>query len=267
MNTKDFKSKIWRFYKNKKRILPWRKTRDSYKILVSEIMLQQTQVSRVLPKYNEFIERFPTLESLAKASPKSVLAAWSGLGYNRRALYLHNTAKILTEKFGGRVPQSKEALSTLPGVGKNTAGAIYSFSFNKPSVFIETNIRSVFLHEWFPKRKIVSDKEIFPLIEKTLPKKDFRAWYYALMDYGAYLKKSFPNPSQRSAHHTKQTPFKKSNRYARGVIVKTLLSEKSLSKEALCKKTSLEKKVIEKNLAALQEEGFLVRKEKEFSLR
>jgi len=267
MDEKEFKKKIFGFYKKNGRVLPWRKTRNSYKILVSEIMLQQTQVSRVLPKYQAFIKQYPDIGALAKASKKDVISIWSGLGYNRRALYLHSIACIVLEKYSGRIPKDPKILSALPGIGENTAGAIYCFSQNKPILFIETNIRSVFLHEWFPKKKKVHDKEIIPLIEKTLDTKNSREWYYALMDYGAYLKKNHKNPSRKSAHHIKQIPFEKSNRYIRGNILKILLSGKTFSVDALQKKIQRKKTLIRKNLLSLEKEGFIVRKKNLFLIR
>ena len=203
-----FQKTVWDYYNsplNKTRhALPWRKTKDPYKILVSEIMLQQTQVERVVPKYSAFLARFPDAASLAPGSIAEVLTLWSGLGYNRRALFLKRAAEAVVSSLGGKFPKDADALQKLPGVGPYTASAFATSSYNQPYIFIETNIRAVFLHEFFPEAGDISDAELMPLIEKALPKDErFREWYWALMDYGAYLKKAFPTPSQRSKHHAK----------------------------------------------------------------
>ena len=214
-----FQKKVWAYYKKHGRHdLPWRKTKDPYKILVSEVMLQQTQVARVIPKYEAFLKAFPNVQALAKASPQAVLKLWSGLGYNRRALYLKRAAEAVAREYKGVFPKEAEELEKLGGIGPYTARAVATFSHDMPYVCIETNIRTVFLHEFYPKSKDVSDKKLIPLIEQSLPKKQFRQWYWALMDYGTYLKKSIPNPSRASAHHTKQSTFEGSVRQMRGYI-------------------------------------------------
>lgn len=224
MDTKIFQKKIWKFYKEHGRhALPWRKTTNPYRILVSEIMLQQTQVDRVLPKYKEFIKAFPTRTKLANATLKEVLLHWNGLGYNRRGKYLWESVQ--------KGPIPKTTLEALPGVGPYTARAVSVFAYGNREVFIETNIRAVFIHEFFNDKEGVDDKEIFPYIEKTLPKKNIREWYWALMDYGSYLKKNNPNPSRKSKHHAKQSTFKGSLREARGDIVRQVLTKNVLEKE------------------------------------
>src|SRR5665213_252944 len=227
----SFKKTIWQYYKKHGRsLIPWRKTRDPYKILVSELMLQQTQVSRVTPKYLAFIKKFPTFKSLAEASVPSVLEMWQGLGYNRRALYLKKTAEIVQEKYKGKLPHNLELLIELPGIGKNTAAAICAYSFNLPVVFIETNIRRIFIHFFFPNKKQVDDTEILKLVQKTLDQKNPREWYWALMDYGSFLKTQVENPNRKSKHYTKQSKFKGSDREIRGKILRILLKEKIISK-------------------------------------
>ncbi|MGI5940524.1 MAG: A/G-specific adenine glycosylase [Thermoleophilia bacterium] len=205
------------------RDLPWRRTWDPYKILVSEIMLQQTQVSRVLPKYQEFLTRFPDIYSLAEAPTAAVLETWLGLGYNRRALNLQRTAQTVTAVHGGSLPRSPVILRTLPGIGPATAAAIAAFAYQIAVPFIETNIRSAFLHVFFPDRHQVPDADILPLVEATLDRKDPRTWYYALMDYGAWLKKIGVNPSRASKHHSRQTPFAGSRRQLRSQIIRLFL--------------------------------------------
>jgi A/G-specific adenine glycosylase len=213
--------------------LSWRKTLNPYRILVSEMMLQQTQVSRVMTKYREFVRRFPTIRAVARAPLRKVLKTWSGLGYNRRALALKRAAEIIVTCYKGRIPRDRESLVRLPGIGETTASAIRVFSFNLPAVFIETNIRTVFIHFFGRRRKMINDKELLPLIEQTRDTRNPRRWFYALMDYGAMLKKRYPNPSRRSAHHTKQSRFQGSNREARGTIVKALTRGSVTLKERL----------------------------------
>ena len=206
-----------------------------YFVLVSEFMLQQTQSARVAPKYTEFLKRFPTLGALASAPARDVLAAWQGLGYNRRALALHNAAKEIVTRHYGRVPRSYEDLVALPGIGPYTAGAIQAFAFNEPVIFIETNIRRAYLDYFFPNQENVKDADIAPLVAATLDTSNPREWYYALMDYGAALGRTFINANRRSAHYTKQSPFEGSARQLRARILRTLLAgrqtEASLIKE------------------------------------
>lgn len=227
MNTstslKNFKKEVFIYYKSHKRSLPWRYISDPYKILVSEIMLQQTQVDRVIPFYQNFITHFPTIESLAKAPLKEVLQVWSGLGYNRRAKNLHSTAKMLVKEPYGQIPTTISELMSLPGIGPYTAGAILAFAFNIPETIIETNIRSVFIHHFFLNKNDIHDSDLLPLITKTLDKENPREWYYALMDYGTHIKKVFKNPSLKSKHHQKQEKFRGSDRELRGEMIRLLI--------------------------------------------
>jgi len=231
---KAFKTSIRAYYKRAGRHdLPWRNiaaaadgTRDPYRILVSEVMLQQTQVSRVLKKYDEFLKEFPTVNALAKAPVAKVLRVWQGLGYNRRALLLKRAAEAVVRDFQGTFPRTAAELESLPGIGQSTRGALMAFAFSAPTAFIETNIRAVFLHFFFKGKKRVHDRDILPLIERTLDRVNPREWYYALMDYGVYLKLSLPNPSRRSAHHVRQSPFEGSNRQVRAEIVRFMLGKR-----------------------------------------
>ncbi len=222
---RQFQGKILNFYSNNKRNFSWRETTDPYKILVSEIMLQQTQTQRVITKYEEFLKTFPTLETLAQSSTQILLTAWQGLGYNRRALYLKKIAEIVMHEYNGILPKSSNELLKLPGIGKNTAGSIMAFAYNAPSVFIETNIRRVFIHEFFYDKTDIHDTEILTLIKQTLPRENIREWYYALMDYGAYIAKQVPNPNRKSRHYTKQSKFEGSLRQIRGKILKILIEK------------------------------------------
>lgn len=219
----EFKEVVWDYYHEHGRDLPWRHAEpdgsfDPYKIMVSEIMLQQTQAARVIPKYHEFLTKFPTVNSLAEASLSDVLTAWSGLGYNRRAKFLWQTA----QKIAGPFPDTLESLVALPGIGTNTAGAILAYSFNKPVVFVETNIRTVYIHYFFADHTDIHDKNILSLVEATLDKEYPREWYWALMDYGVYIKATVGNTSRNSKHYAKQSSFKGSKRQIRGLIIRTL---------------------------------------------
>ncbi|KKU53341.1 MAG: hypothetical protein A3G60_03455 [Candidatus Ryanbacteria bacterium RIFCSPLOWO2_12_FULL_47_9c] len=225
LGTKQFRSHILAWYKQYGRHdLPWRKTRDPYKILVSEVMLQQTQTDRVKEKYKLFLTKFPTVTSLARAPTRTVLAAWSGLGYNRRALYLHRATQKIARDFHGRFPQTPEMLEMLPGVGPYTARAVCAFAWNKPEIFIETNIRRVFIYFHFKNRARVPDSDILPMIARTLDHTNPRCWYWALMDYGAGALKEIPNPNRKSRHYTRQSRFEGSQRYARAKILQFVLA-------------------------------------------
>ena len=222
----QFKELIYDYYKEHGRSFPWRLSWDPYHILISEIMLQQTQTSRVVDKFQQFITTFPTIQSLAHATLRDVLTAWQGLGYNRRGMNLHKTAQIIVAEHQGIVPNDPKVLINFPGIGPNTAGSIVAFAYNKPTVFIETNIRTVFIHHYFKDLIKVHDKQIIPLIEQTVDVNNPRHWYYALMDYGVMLKKKYKNPSRKSVHHTRQTPFEGSDRQIRSTIVRFLTAQK-----------------------------------------
>ena len=239
--------------------MPWRDTVDPYCILVSEFMLQQTQAERVLLKYGPFITRFPDFQTLSRAGLKEVLAAWQGLGYNRRAINLKDTAGEIINRYSGKTPESTEELIQLPGIGKATAGAILAFVFNKPSVFIETNIRRVFIHFFFQDKKDIQDKEIMPLVEKTLDHENPRHWYYALMDYGAMLKKQGPNPNRKSAHYSRQTAFEGSDRQARGAILRHLLNNGTMEEYELITLLGITPLRGDKIISGLEKDGFLYR--------
>lgn len=225
----DFVKKIWEFYAQNKRSFAWRDQISPYRILISEVMLQQTQTARVIKKFEQWIEIFSDFQALACASVHQVLSAWQGLGYNRRGLYLHQAAKIIVDQYNGQVPDDVNSLQQLPGIGKNTAGSIMAFAFNKPVIFIETNIRTVFLHEFFKDQKNISDAMLLPLIEQTVDQNNPREWYYALMDYGVFLKKEHKANNKNSAEYCKQSSFQGSRRQVRGSIVRMLSKYKKLS--------------------------------------
>ena len=219
----QFIKTVWDFYQTKGRHdLPWRKTKDPYKIVVSELMLQQTQVTRVIPKYKEFLKHFPTVAKLASAPLGDVLKAWQGLGYNRRAKFLWHAAQSVQNEYKGKWPKTFLELKNLPGIGTYTAGAVMNFAYNEPVPLIETNVRTVYIHHFFKDMENVSDKELLPIIERTLDTTNPREWNWALMDYGSYLKSTIGNVSTKSKTYKKQSNFKESNRYVRGAIIRAL---------------------------------------------
>lgn len=243
------------YKKNGRHTLPWRQTYSPYRILVSEIMLQQTQVERVIPKYKNFLKKFPTLSVLANAPLSAVLIEWQGLGYNRRAKMLQSAARAILTEHNGRFPKSKEELLALPGIGPYTASAIRVFAFNEPETLIETNVRSVFIHHFFPKKKKVSDASLFPLIVASVDVQNPREWYSALMDYGSHVKQTVGNASRRSAHHVRQKPFKGSNRELRGTIMREL-SKRKRSMTYL-ETLGFDKKHLLSQLDSLRKEGMI----------
>ena len=263
-----FRGLVYDVYEREHRSdLPWRLTRDPYRIMVSEIMLQQTQVARVRVKYGEFLSAFPDTEALADASLQAVLAVWQGLGYNRRGMALKRAAEEIVARYGGSVPPDPGELRTLPGIGPYTAGAIAAFAYDRPEAFIETNIRAVFLHLLFADRQGVPDREILPLVGATLDRDQPRRWYYALMDYGVLLKQETVNPGRRSAHHQRQSPFKGSNREVRSRILKTILAKGAATEQDLMNEPVGDKERILKNLEELEREGFIVRKGRRYVIR
>jgi A/G-specific adenine glycosylase len=249
--------------------LPWREKINPYKVWVSEVMLQQTQVDRVIPFFKNWMSHFPNIQTLANASQVEILQHWKGLGYNSRALRMKKCAQVITEQYGGVFPREKSIIETLPGIGPYTAGAIIAFVYNHPTVIIETNIRRVFIHHFFNDREHVTDQEILDLVEKTLPEKDFRTWYWALMDYGSYLGRTLNilgkkyNPNVQSKHYHKQSKFTGSDRQIRGKILEILLQEKNNTititklKRGIGELT-IDNERVQKILNQLQEENFII---------
>jgi A/G-specific adenine glycosylase len=256
----QFQEIVWDYYRaHKRNNLPWRHDIDdenfAYYVLVSEIMLQQTQVNRVIYKFNQWIELFPTIATLAAADLDVVLHAWSGLGYNRRAKYLLESAKVIVSEHEGRIPSEPGLLEALPGIGKATAAAVVVYAYNLPKLFVETNIRTVFIHHFFPFAEHVADKELLPLIESSLDKENPREWYWALMDYGSFLKQSVGNISQKSKHYKKQSTFEGSSRQLRGAILKLLLVKKRTYDELSAMNLFDER--LDEVLAALEKEKLI----------
>ncbi|MDM8164182.1 adenine glycosylase [Collinsella intestinalis] len=300
------------------RDLMWRRTRDPYIIWLSEVMLQQTQVPRVEVHLPRWLERFPSLAALSEAPVADVLAQWQGMGYNRRALALHEAARQVMERFDGMFPSATADLISLPGIGPATAQGIRAFAFDLPGVYLETNVRTVFLHHFFPDVPGVPDRELVPLIEATCPAAPAgedggasapdsagaplapgaahdvapfatpldaddtpRNWYYALLDYGAYLKKTIPNPSRRSAGHVRQKPFEGSRRQKRAEVVRLLLAAREDGAcgltaaevtaeldafEAKAGRGPVERGLAEELLAKLAQEGFCVAQDGRWSI-
>ncbi|WP_172136208.1 adenine glycosylase [Adlercreutzia sp. ZJ473] len=221
------------------RELPWRHLDDAYAVLVSEVMLQQTQVARVEKFWRRFLGAFPTIDALAAASTSDVLERWQGLGYNRRALALKKAAETCAARYAGHLPRAYEELVALPGIGPATAAGVRAFAWQLPGVYLETNVRAVFLHDLFPHDEKVSDRTLVPLVEATCPPAPDgalpdgaspdalfgpRGWYYALLDYGAHLKATGANPTRKSAHYTRQSAFEGSRRQKRSWIVRRVLA-------------------------------------------
>jgi A/G-specific adenine glycosylase len=264
-----FRRKVLAFYKRQGRSFPWRTTTDPYAILVSEVMLQQTQTHRVVPKYIAFLRAFPTPRKLAAAPLAAVLQKWQGLGYNRRALMLQRAMQEVVRSHGGALPRSYDELLALPGIGPYTAGAVLVFAFNHPQLLVETNIRAAVIHEFFPvspddtsraaATALISDKEVQSILAKAMPTRDPRTFYQALMDYGSFLKQKFKNPSRRSLHHVKQSTFEGSTRQLRGGVIRLCLAQPQtlpMLVRALRSSTSRLRPV----LVALAREGMLEKK-------
>lgn len=252
----SFQETVWQYYRRHGRSMPWREDPSTYNVLVSELMLQQTQVSRVIPKFDAFLYTCSSFACLAEKTLADVLVLWSGLGYNRRAKFLHQTAQLVMSEHGGILPNTFDELVKLPGIGRNTAGAILAYAYNQPVVFVETNIRTVYFHHFFPESlATVSDKELEALVELTLDRENPREWYWALMDYGSYLKKAAGGRLDTSKHYVKQSPLAGSLREMRGRILKVLVS--GAQKESELRDATHGDERFEPALASLVQEGFI----------
>ncbi|MFW6212599.1 MAG: HAD-IA family hydrolase, partial [Spirochaetota bacterium] len=261
-----FRTVAYEQFENENRPMPWRETNDPFLILASEFMLQQTQVARVVPKFKEFARRYPTPDILAAAPLSEFMAFWQGLGYNRRAKHLKDTARVLCEEYGGQVPDTVDALRSLPGVGEYTASAVAAFAFHQPVAVIETNIRRLFLHFFFAGAAKVPDREVGKIIERALDSENPRRWYYALMDYGSYLGKLFPNANRRSAHYTKQSRFEGSVRQVRGKILRVLAANGPMSRDGVEEAVGPIDQRFESALEGLMRDGILSDREGRLTL-
>ena len=266
----EFSATVWERGRELYRDLPWRDTHDPYAILLSEVMLQQTQVSRVMGRWEQWLETFPTIADLASAPLPPVLELWQGMGYNRRALNLKRCAEEVVAMHDGVVPSDKKALLGLPGIGPSTSAGVRVFAFRQPDMYLETNVRAVFIHELFPGRESVADKELVSLVEATCPQDArVRAWYYALLDYGAYLKKTMPNPTRRSKHYTRQSKFEGSHRQKRSYLLRRVIDD-ALSTEDLARDLAQSERAsgrqepsveeVRAILDELEREGFVMRR-------
>ncbi|MEK7519955.1 MAG: A/G-specific adenine glycosylase [Patescibacteria group bacterium] len=240
ISIRTFQKTVWRHYRRHGRHdMVWRKNITPYRVVVSEVMLQQTQVARVTHKLRPFVRMFPSFRSLARAPLSRVLAAWQGLGYNRRALMLKRLAQTVVREHGGILPRDPVMLAALPGIGFATAGSIAAFAFQEPVAFIETNIRRVFIHFFFPHKKSVHDSDILKIVQKTVDTKNPREWYFALMDYGAWLARAEKeNPNRKSAHYQRQPKFEGSDRQVRGRILALLVTDGPLALSVIARRLS-----------------------------
>jgi A/G-specific adenine glycosylase len=261
METKEFRNIIHLNFRKHGRSFPWRENLDPWGILVSEFMLQQTRSERVIPYWTRWMEKWPRPRDLARAGLEEVLKEWNGLGYNRRARYLKKAAETIQNDFDGAVPGTPELLKTLRGIGDYTAGAIACFAYNYPALFIETNIRTVFIHFFFQNQTLVSDSDIFPVLEKTLDRKNPRSWYWALMDYGASLKKLTVNPGRKSSAYIRQSPFQGSFRQIRGRVLHALVSRGPLNAADLYRITGTETQNLIAALNALKADQLVAERE------
>jgi A/G-specific adenine glycosylase len=259
-----FRRAVRSYYARCGRHFPWRETRDPYAILVSEIMLQQTQTSRVSERFPLFLRRFPDAAALAHASQSEVIQAWEGLGYYRRARNLHRAAQAVVQHHDGVVPSSFEALRSLPGVGAYTAAAVSAFAFDRGVAMIETNIRSVYLYVFCKGRHGVRDSEILKLVEETMPSRNVRDWFYGLMDLGVELKRVAPTVNHASRHHTKQSPFKGSDRQVAAYVLRLIVAGKRATargcivKAVTSKFAEATREQVDRALARLTREGLVV---------
>lgn len=261
MTPQKFRNIVWKYYaEHGRHTLPWRKTHDPYKILVSEMMLQQTQVERVIPYFEEWIKKYPNVKALATAPLADVLRQWQGLGYNRRAKFLHTAAQEIAGKYRGKVPMDAAILESIWGIGAYTSRAVMTFALNHDTVFIETNIRTAVIHHFFADHDRVSDADVAEVLKKTLPRGRAREWYSALMDYGAFLKRSGVRTNAKRKGYAKQTAFEGSGRQARGAILRKL-AVRPEGKMKLLKLLPPERKgQLEEQLQKLVNEGMVARK-------
>jgi len=285
MEIEEFRKTVLSHYRQRGRKFPWRFA-EPWGVMVSEFMLQQTQTERVIPYWENWMKVWPRPKDLADASMEAALRAWSGLGYNRRCRYLKESAAIIANENGGKVPETPQALLLLPGAGPYISSAIACFAYNVPAIFIETNIRSAVIHCFFPDRNDVRDSEIIPILEAALDRGEPqpspqpsvrehrkgsplepRAWYYALMDYGAFLKSTTANPGRRSAHYTRQSPFNGSFRQARGKVIKALVSIGQCNAEELKLASGLEEEKLYEVLEKLKEEAFVAEDGGEYRIK
>jgi len=264
----DFQQTVLSQGKELYREMPWRTNTNPYYILLSEIMLQQTQVPRVLVKFDEFISAFPTINDLAEAPFEQVLELWTGLGYNRRARFLHSSAQIIVEKYNGVLPKNIDDLIALPGIGPNTAASILAYSYNLPTVFVETNIRTVLIFTFFPETAgKIDEKLMVKLAQQTLYAENPRQWYWALMDYGVFIKKTEGNFNKLSKSYNKQSKFEGSKRQKRASILRLILQEKQISLPNIVLQTEYENDLCAELVTALVKDNLVEEKASIYSIK
>lgn len=263
---RTFQNIIYSYFNQYGRDFPFRNEINPYNVVISEIMLQQTQTNRVVEKFQQFIQKFPDFQSLANAPLNEVLKVWQGLGYNRRAVALKKIAERVVNEFDGILPADIDILKSFPQIGHNTASSIVAFAFNMPTFFIEVNIRRVYIYYFFPGKSSIKDSAIVPIVRRTLDSSNVRKWYYALMDFGVMLKKTHPELNKRSAHYRKQAKFKGSNREVRGKILKLLIASSSLTEVEIFKELKINSKKLKEILNLLIKEGFIKQEKHGFSI-
>lgn len=263
---RTFQNIIYSYFNQYGRDFPFRNEINPYNVVISEIMLQQTQTNRVVEKFQQFIQKFPDFQSLANAPLNEVLKVWQGLGYNRRAVALKKIAERVVNEFDGILPADIDILKSFPQIGHNTASSIVAFAFNMPTFFIEVNIRRVYIYYFFPGKSSIKDSAIVLIVRKTLDSSNVRKWYYALTDYGVMLKKTHPELNKRSAHYRKQAKFKGSNREVRGKILKLLIASSSLTEVEIFKELKINSKKLKEILNLLIKEGFIKQEKQGFSI-
>jgi A/G-specific adenine glycosylase len=259
-----FRKTVYSYFKLHGRDLPWRKNQTPYSIFISEIMLQQTQVDRVVPFYCAFVKALPDFQTLAGAPLQKVLLLWQGLGYNRRAKHLKQAAEIIEHEHDGILPSSPETLEMLPGIGKATAASIAAFGFNAPTVFLETNIRTALIHHFFRDDDNISDNDLLPIANVVMNRRHPAKWYSAIMDYGTMLKKKYGNLSRRSAQYKKQSKFEGSRRQVRGKVLKLLLEKGNLSLLSFDRHLKTDKQILSEILDELTKENMIVKRGKTY---
>lgn len=256
LNPRDvraFRRKIFSFYRTHRRDLPFRNTTEPYEITVSELMLQQTQVERVVEKYLAWVERWPDWHSLAAADRKSVLAAWQGLGYNRRAVFLHTMARTIVTDYSGVMPHDEAALRRLPGIGPYTARAIRIFAFGRQDAAIDTNIRRVLIHE-LKLPLDISPADLEAVARSVLPRGRARDWHYALMDYSRL---ALPRSATRVRPLSRQSRFDGSLRQIRGEIVRRLSTARSVRLETIARDLGRTIDDVRRAAAGLERDGLV----------
>ncbi len=274
---------ILAWYSQNKRTLPWRSTKDMYHIVVSELMLQQTQVDRVIPKYHAFLKRFPTIYDLARASAAEVIDEWAGLGYNRRALYLHQFAQTVMKAHNGIIPQEREQLLELPGIGPYTSQAIRCFGFGKDVPVVDINIKRIYSRLFFKGEG--SENELQNVAREIVPTGNGVAWNNALMDFGSLICEDKPRcdicpltahcsaykagTPEKYVKPKTQSKFIGSNRYYRSMIIKALRKNNftlPLKKIKKLKPNDKSEEWFEAVIAGLEKEGLIIKKNGMLSL-